>query len=356
MEAASLNSEITFTEKEQTLLDKKFVGDCESIEALWQCTTCGACMEECPVLIEHVPAIVEMRRSLVMMEANFPPELQSSFSNLENNSTPWAFSSSQRADWAEGTGIKTAAEDPDFDILFWVGCSGSFDDRAIKISKAFAKLMQIAGINFRILGNEEQCNGDFARRTGNEYLADMLIKANLQTLSNYNFKKIVTICPHCFNTFKNEYPDFGANYEVVLHTEFLSGFIKQGKLKIKKLNVKQQSLAYHDSCYSGRYNNLYEYPRNIINAIPGLKLNEVERCKDKGFCCGAGGGQMFMEETVGKRCNIERTEELVSLSPDIIALNCPFCMTMLTDGIKAMDKVDEIQVKDISEILLENVE
>lgn len=351
----SQNPELELSDEEKALLDKKFVGEYENIEALWQCTTCGACMQECPVTIEHVPAIVGMRRSLVMMESNFPAELQPTFGNLENNATPWAFSASERADWAEGTGVRTAADNPDFDVLFWVGCAGSFDDRAKKISVAFSKLMQIADINFAILGNEEQCNGDVARRTGNEYLADMLVKANIETMNRYNVKKIVTICPHCFNTFKNEYPDFGGNYEVIHHTQFLEELIESGKLKIKKEGMELMNIAYHDSCYLGRYNKIYDEPRKVLNAIPGLNIKEVERSGDRGLCCGAGGGQMFMEETQGKRVNIERSEELIATGCKTIAVNCPFCMTMMTDGVKAKD-LEDVSVKDISEILLEHVE
>ena len=344
------------TEEEQKIMEKTFIGDYESVEALWQCTTCGACVQECPVMIEHVPAIIDLRRSLVMMEANFPQELQPSFQSLENNSTPWAFSAAERADWAEGLDIKTAAENPDFDVLFWVGCAGSFDDRAKKISIAFAKLLQEAGINFAILGTEEQCNGDVARRAGNEYLADMLMKMNVETLNRYNVKKMVTICPHCFNIFKNEYPDFGGNYEVIHHTVFLDQLIKEGKLKLKKNGEKALDIAYHDSCYMGRYNDVYDEPRNVIQSIPASSIKEVKRSRDKGLCCGAGGGQMFMEENKGKRVNMERTEELLETGSSTIASNCPFCMTMLTDGVKAKDKIEEVAVKDVAEIILENLD
>lgn len=344
------------SEAEQKIFDKKFIGEYEAPEALWQCTSCGACMQECPVQIEHVPAIINMRRSLVMMESDFPALLQTTFANLENNSAPWAFPQAERADWADGTGIKSAAENPDFDILFWVGCAGSFDDRAKKVSLAFSKLLQIAGVNFAILGIEEQCNGDVARRAGNEYLADMLVKMNIDTLNRYKVKKIVTFCPHCFNTFKNEYPDFGANYEVYHHSQYLNMLVESGKLKIKPNGAKQLKTAYHDSCYLGRYNNIYDAPRNIIERIPGAEIKEASRCRDKGLCCGAGGAQMFMEETVGKRVNVERTEELLECGADTIAVNCPFCMTMITDGLKAKDKEEEVLVKDIAEILLDNVE
>lgn len=348
------NEHYTPTEEEQKILAKPFLGEYESIEALWQCTTCGACMQECPVNIEHVPAIVEMRRSLVMMEANFPELLQNTFGNLETNSTPWAFPSSERADWAEGLGINTAAELQEFDVLFWVGCAGSFDDRAKKVSVAFSRLMQKAGVNFAILGTEEQCNGDVARRTGNEYLADMMIKANIETLNQYKFKKVVATCPHCFNTFKNDYPTFGANYDVIHHTQFIMELIKEGKLTLKDNNEYIESLTYHDSCYIGRYNNIYDEPRKTLLSVPGLEIKEVKRSKDKGLCCGAGGGQMFLEETAGKRVNIERTEELLSTGAKTIAVNCPFCMTMISDGVKA--KEADVKVKDISEIILDNVE
>ncbi|MFP4369193.1 MAG: heterodisulfide reductase-related iron-sulfur binding cluster [Bacteroidota bacterium] len=349
-----VGEEPSLTEEEQQILDKKFVGEYENIEALWQCTTCGACMQECPVMIEHVPAIVGMRRSLVMMEADFPQELQNTFGNMENNSTPWAFSPMERADWAEGTGIKTAAENPGFDILFWVGCAGSFDDRAKKISLAFAKLMQAADVNFAILGTEEQCNGDVARRTGHEYLADMMIKANIETLKNYDVKKIVTTCPHCFNIFKNEYPDFGGSYEVIHHTSYIQELIDSGKLKMKG-NGEALDITYHDSCYMGRYNNIYDEPRSTLKKVPGLNILEVDRSGDRGLCCGAGGGQMFMEETKGKRVNIERTEELLGSGAKTIAANCPFCMTMLSDGVKAKD-AEDIQVKDLAEIILEHAD
>jgi Fe-S oxidoreductase len=346
--------EIKLDEKEQAVIDRTFVGDYESVEALWQCTTCGACMQECPIMIEHIPAIIGMRRNLVMMEANFPQLLQTAFGNLENNSTPWAFPQTERADWADGLDIKTAADNQEFDILFWVGCAGSFDDRAKKISVAFAKLMKAAGVNFAILGTEEHCNGDVARRTGNEYLADMLVKMNVETLNNYNVKKIVTICPHCFNTLKNEYPDFDGNYEVVHHTQFLSELIDQGKLKMKQ-NGADNKIAYHDSCYLGRYNKIYDHPRDIIKKMGG-SISEPGRTRDRGFCCGAGGGQMFMEETEGKRVNIDRTEELIESGAKTIGLNCPFCMTMIGDGVKAADKEDVVEVKDIAELLLDRVE
>jgi Fe-S oxidoreductase len=350
----SKNGEVALSDDEQKILDKKFIGDYQSIEALWQCTTCGACMQECPVNIEHVPAIIDMRRSLVMMESEFPTLLQNTFGNIETNATPWAFSPSERADWAEGANVQIAAEVQEFDVLFWVGCAGSFDDRAKKVSLAFSKLMQFAGVNFAILGTEEQCNGDVARRTGNEYLADMMVKANIETLNQYKFSKIVATCPHCFNTLKNEYPTFGANYEVIHHSQFIMQLIKDGKLNLTEHGDAINDFTYHDSCYIGRYNNIYDEPRNTLLSVPGLKIKEVNRSKDKGLCCGAGGGQMFLEEDQGKRVNIERTEELLETGAKNIAVNCPFCMTMITDGVKAKD-AEDVKVKDISEIILESI-
>jgi Fe-S oxidoreductase/nitrate reductase gamma subunit len=342
-----------YNEADQAIMDKPYIGDYQNKEALWECTTCGACMQECPVMNEHVPAIVDMRRSLVMMEADFPPELQSSFSDMENNGCPWAVPAADRMNWAEGKDIKTCADNQDSDVLFWVGCAGIVDERAQKIALAFTELMDKAGVNFTVLGTEEQCCGDPARRTGNEYLADMLVKSNMETFENYNVKKMVTTCPHCLNTFKNEYPDAGAKFEVVHHAEFLNELVAAGKLKFKPNS--SMNVTYHDSCYLGRYNETYDAPREALGSIRGLEINEPKRSKDKGFCCGGGGGQMFMEETKGKRVNLERTEELMATGADTIALNCPFCMTMITDGVKEKEVTETVKVKDIAEIMFENL-
>ncbi|PJA95420.1 MAG: Fe-S oxidoreductase [Ignavibacteriales bacterium CG_4_9_14_3_um_filter_34_10] len=332
--------------------EKTLVHNYISDEELWACTTCMACVQECPVTIEHVDAIVDMRRNLVLTESEFPNELNSIFKNLETNFTPWAFNHQDRAAWAEGLNVKTMAEDSNCDLLFWVGCAGSYDARYQKVSKSFVKILQNAGVDFRILGTEEKCNGDTARRLGNEYLAQMLIQENVETLNNYKVKKIVTACPHCFNSLKNEFPQFGGNFEVIHHSQFIEELISQGKIQLKE--SKAEKITYHDSCYLGRYNGIYDSPRNSIKSIKNIELVEMDRNRDRGFCCGAGGGRMFLEENEGTRVNETRVSEALSKSPDTIATACPFCMTMMNDGIKTFDKNDVVNVKDISEIVLEN--
>ncbi|MDZ7763587.1 MAG: (Fe-S)-binding protein [Melioribacteraceae bacterium] len=340
-------------EKVEGVTDKQLVHDFITPEELWACTTCNACVYECPVTIEHLDSIIDMRRNLALMEADFPQELNTVFKNIETNFTPWAFNHQDRANWAEGLDIKTMAEDSDNEILFWVGCAGSYDDRYKKVTQAFAKIMQKAGVNFRILGTEEKCNGDTARRLGNEYLAQMMMQENIETLNNYGVKKIVTGCPHCYNSLKHEFPQFGGNYEVVHHTEMIEDLVNNGKIELKDDEVKSK-VTFHDSCYLGRYNNIYDQPRNPLKKVKGVDLVEMERSKDKGFCCGAGGGRMFMEETEGQRINVNRTEEALGTGADTIASACPFCMTMMTDGVKSFEKQDDVGVKDIAEIVLEN--
>lgn len=339
---------------EHELLNKKLVHDYVKDIELWECTTCMACVQECPVMIEHLDAIIDMRRYLVLTESEFPSDLNNVFKSLETNFTPWAFSQSERASWAEGMDIKTMAEDSNGEILFWVGCAGSFDDRYKKVTKAFATIMKEAGVDFRILGTEEKCNGDTARRLGNEYLAQMLMQENIQTLNSYNIKKIVTACPHCYHSLKNEYPQFGGNFEVKHHSEFISDLINNGRLKLKD-NSDVKKVTYHDSCYLGRYNNIFDEPRNVIEKSGKFDIIEMQRNKSKGFCCGAGGGRMFLEDEEGGRINLERTREAISTGAQTVASACPFCMTMLNDGIKHFQKQEEIQVKDIAEIVLDNL-
>ena len=335
------------------ILEKQILHNYITDEELWACTTCNACVKECPVTIEHVDAIIDMRRNLVLTESNFPNELNVVFKNIETNFTPWAFNSQDRANWAEGMNIKTMAEDPNCELLYWVGCAGSFDARYQKVTKSFAFLMQKANIKFRILGIEEKCNGDTARRLGNEYLAQMLIQENIETLKRYEVKKIVTACPHCYNSLKKDYKQFGGDFEVIHHSELIDEMLTSKKIKLKNNEVTKR-VVFHDSCYLGRYNDIYDAPRETIKSVNSNTLLEMKRSRDKGFCCGAGGGRMFLEETTGTRINEERTKEALSTNPDVIASACPFCMTMLTDGVKSFDKSDNVEVKDIAEIIYEN--
>ncbi|MEK7756088.1 MAG: (Fe-S)-binding protein [Planctomycetota bacterium] len=324
-------------------------------EVLWACTTCRACEQECPVFISFVDKIVDMRRYLVQERSEFPVQLQTAFRGLESNANPWSFPSGDRAKWAAGLEVKTLAEHPNAEVLFWVGCAPSFDERAKKVSRATVKLMQQAGVDFAILGTQEQCTGDPARRAGNEYLFQMFANANVEVLNGYavDKKKIVTTCPHCFNTLLNEYPDFGGKYEVIHHSTFLSGLIAQGKLKPSRRVDKK--VVYHDSCYLGRYNEVYDAPREALRSIPGLTVLEPKATRDRGMCCGAGGAQMFKEEEPGKeRVNIARTEQLLETQPDVVASACPFCMRMLTDGLAAHNR-ESIPQLDIAEILLESM-
>lgn len=336
-------------EEHEELRGHRLLDNFVTEQELWACTTCRACMEECPVNIEHVPAIVDMRRYLVLTESRFPDELTGTFKNLETNFTPWAFSHETRAEWAQGLGVKTMAETggDGIDLLYWVGCAGSYDRRYQSVSRAMVKLLGAAGLRFAILGTEEKCNGDPARRSGNEYLAQMLINENVETLNRYRVKKIVATCPHCFNTLKNEFPQFGGKYEVVHHTELLQQLIREGRLRAGK--VSGATTTFHDSCYIGRYNGIYDEPRSLL-AAAGAHLVEMRRSRDRGFCCGAGGARMFMEEKEGKRVNVERVEEALGLNPDTIATACPFCMTMLTDGLKAKDADDRVRVRDVAEV------
>ena len=323
-------------------------------EELWQCTSCRACVQECPVAIDQLDIINEMRRNLVLSEGRFPAEIQPAFESMERNGSPWAFDPADRAEWAEGLRIETMAEvaarghSPE--ILFWVGCMGSFDDRSKKIAVAVARILQAAGIDFAILGQEESCNGDPARRMGNEYLYQILAKQNIETLDRYGVRTVLTMCPHCFHQIGNEYPQLGGNYEVVHHSTFIQKLLEEGRVPLDTAEGQALTITYHDSCYLGRYNDVYEAPRETLKrALPVIKLVEPARTKSRGLCCGAGGGRMWMEETQGKRINVERTEELLATGADAVAVACPFCMTMIADGIKQANS--EVPVLDISEVV-----
>ena len=336
------------------ILEHRLLDNFITEEELWQCTTCRACIQECPVGIEHLDHIVDMRRNLVLMESRFPPEVLPTFESMERNGSPWAFRPDDRAKWADGLDIPTMAELVERgerpEILFWVGCMGSFDDRSKKISVAFARILQAAGVPFAILGQEESCNGDPARRMGNEYLYQMLAKQNIETLTRYDVKTIVTFCPHCFHQIGNEYPQLGGNYEVIHHSTYIERLLEAGRVPFDTDAGKTLTMAYHDSCYLGRYNDVYDAPRETLRrALPIVTMVEPERTRDRGMCCGAGGGRMFMEETQGKRINVERAEQLLATGAELLAVACPFCMTMISDGVKA--KGSDVPVLDISEVV-----
>ncbi len=325
-------------------------------DVIWACTSCRACEVACPVFIEQTDKIYEIRRNMVLMESRFPPELQTVFKNVENNFSPWAMSPDDRDKWAtepDDLQVKTmaalAASGEQVEYLFWVGCAGSFDDRNKKVSRALVSVLRKAGIKFAILGKEEKCTGDPVRRMGNEYLAQSLIQENVNKLNEYKVKKVVTACPHCFNAIKNEWKDFGGTFEVVHHTQLIGKLIKEGKLKPTK--GTEQKITYHDSCYIGRWNQEYEAPRAILDSLPMAKVQEMEKNSANGMCCGAGGGRMWMEETIGTRVNIKRTEQALATNASTIAANCPFCMTMLTDGIKSKDMAEKVKVVDIAELI-----
>ena len=327
-------------------------------EVIWACTTCGACEQECPVFISYVDKIVGLRQHMVMEQGEFPEQLQNMFKGLETVGNVYSFANEQRAEWAEGLDVPLMADKQQADVLYWVGCAPSFDDRSRKVARALAQLMQEAGVDFAILGPEETCTGDAARRAGNEYLFQMFANQNCETLNRYQFRRIVTTCPHCYNTLKHEYPEFGGHYEVVHHTELLAELIRQGRLR--PTHRVEGTVAYHDSCYLGRYNNVYDPPREILNAIPGLRLVEAPESHDRGMCCGAGGAQMWKEEEPGNgKVNHARTRQLLKVLPDTssactVATACPFCMTMLSDGLADLEH-DQVRQLDVAQLLLRSV-
>ncbi|KAA0206334.1 MAG: 4Fe-4S dicluster domain-containing protein [Gemmatimonadaceae bacterium] len=325
---------------------------------LWACTSCRACVHECPVSIDQLEIINELRRGLVLTESRFPEEVMPAFESLERNGSPWAFQPSDRAAWAEGMDVPTMAElaarGERPDVLFWVGCMGSFDDRAKKVTVAFARILKAAGVRFAILGQEESCHGDPARRLGNEYLYQMLAKQAIGTLNGYGVTTVVTSCPHCFHQMGKEFPQFGGVFDVIHHSEFLARLLAEGKVPLDSEDGRRLTVAFHDSCYLGRYNDVYDAPRETIRrALPVVRLAEPERTRDRGLCCGAGGGRMFMEERTGKRINVERTEELLATGADRLAVACPFCLTMVSDGARTLGS--EVPVLDIAEVVAERL-
>jgi len=330
---------------------KDMISEVITEEVIWDCTTCRACMEACPIYIEHVDKIIDMRRNLAMERSQIPEAAQDALKSLGAREHPWRGTTATRTDWAEGLEIKVLSDNSDIDVLYWVGCTAALEDRNMKVAMATAKIMQAAGINFGILGIEESCCGDPARRMGDEYLFQTLCQKNIEILKGYDVKKIVTTCPHCYNTLKHEYPQFGGSFEVMHHTQFIASLIRDGKLRIAGSNGKRT--AYHDSCYLGRYNDIYQPPREILRAIGGMKRVELPRHGSSSFCCGGGGGHMWMEEEPDKRVNVKRVEEIIEAKVDVIATACPYCLTMFEDGLKTKEAEESIKAVDLSELLIE---
>ena len=336
-------------------------------DVLWSCTNCGACVEQCPVDIEHIDHIIDMRRYQVMIESNFPSEAGAMLKNLENKGNPWGVSEMKRAEWIEE--LASREVDPievqviddkapdDLEYLFWVGCAGALEDRAKKTTKAVAELLHIAGVKFGVLGPMEACTGDPARRLGMEFLFNMLAQQNIETLNDAGIKKIVATCPHCFNTLANEYPQLGGMFEVVHHTQLLAKLVEDGRLT--PITPIEEKITYHDPCFLGRHNKVYAQPRDIMAKVPGVQTQEMHRCKDRGFCCGAGGARMWMEERIGKRINTERVDEALTTDPDTVSTACPFCLVMLGDAINEKKNSgqakESLEVVDVAQLLVTSV-
>ena len=370
------------TPSEKAAHHEPMVGGIISTDALWACTSCRACMEICPVSIEHVPTIVDMRRHLVMEESDFPQEVTSVFNNIERNANPWEISNDKRAEWAAGLNIPLMAENPDADVLYWVGCMGSFDQRNKKVATAVAKILKAAKVNFAILGPEEWCTGDPARRIGNEYLWQMMAQQNIETLNGYGLnlkdqqdshamnghapgngvagiahkqRTIITACPHCFNTIRNEYPQLGGNYDVVHHTVFIDRLLADARITLPA-GFDQRKLTYHDPCYIGRYNDIFDEPRRVLTVLNSNGVTEMRRHRNKSFCCGGGGGRAWMEEKIGKRVNQARVNEALETGAEVLAAACPFCITMFDDGVKGVEAEERLEIEDISEIVARALE
>jgi Fe-S oxidoreductase len=329
-----------------------------SSEELWACTSCKACDEICPVNIEILDKILDMRRYLTLMESDFPAELGNTYRSMENAGNAYGLNQGERGEWAdqlEGVEIVEAGSPLNHEYLYFVGCAGSFDDRNKKTSRALAKLLQRAEIDFAILGPSELCNGDQARRSGNEYIFQMLAMQNVETFNSMGVQKIITQCPHCFNVIKNDYPQIGGNYEVMHHSQLLDELVRDGRLSLTGASLAER-VTYHDSCYLGRHNDVYLAPRRVVGSLAGIDLVEMPRNGTKGMCCGAGGARMWMEESTGKKVNTERSQEAIATGASRIAVACPFCYVMFDDGVKGEGKDEEVRVQDIAEILWEAIE
>ncbi len=317
---------------------------------IWNCTTCRACDVECPVYVEHIDKVIEFRRSLVLDRAAIPETAQGALLSIEKRGHPWRGTTATRTGWAEGLEIPTLAEKSDVDILYWVGCTSALEDRSMKVAQAIAKVLKLAGVNFAILGDEETCCGDPARRLGNEYLFQMLAQANVELLKNYKVQRIVTGCPHCYHMLKNEYPQFGGQFQVMHHSELISRLLVEGKLKV--LKSLRARVTYHDGCYLGRYNDVFSAPREVLGALPDVTLVEMERSLERSFCCGAGGGHMWLEEQKkGERINVMRTEQALKTKAGVIATACPLCLQMFEDGLRSKGAEETVKTRDIAELL-----
>jgi Fe-S oxidoreductase len=327
-------------------------------EELWACTSCKACDEICPVNIEILDKILDMRRHLALMESDFPAELGKAYVAMENSSNPWGASQNDRLKWTEDLDFDIPVIDEknheEYDYLYWIGCAGAFDDRNVPVTKAVATLLKRAGVSFAVLGPKEVCTGDSARRTGNEFVFQQLAIQNIENMNNLKVDKIITQCPHCFNTIANEYPQLGGNYQVIHHSQLLTELVQSGRIEVGTSD-KPYKITYHDSCYLGRHNDIYTAPREIVGSIGGIEIREMKRQGTESFCCGAGGGRMWMEESVGKKVNIERSQEAIETGADEVAVACPFCYIMMDDGVKELGYGENVRVRDVSLILLDNL-
>jgi Fe-S oxidoreductase len=325
-------------------------------DEIWACTTCAACVQVCPVTIDSVPgSLLAMRQSLVMMESDFPAEATTAFKGMEVQGNPWGVGQDRRMEWAEGLDVPVIGQlGRPVEYLFWVGCAGATDPRARKTTQAFARILKAAGVDFAVLGPEEKCTGDPARRMGNEYLFQQLAQENIETLKQHRFRRIVVTCPHCLNSLGNDYRELGATFEVRHHTQLLAELVAEGRVPLDAARADDGLVTFHDPCYLGRYNKAYEPPRQVLGRL-GLRTTEMARSREKGFCCGAGGGRIFLEEKIGRRVNVERTEQAMATGATTVAVGCPFCMTMITDGTKAKDAEGAVKVRDVAELVAERL-
>ena len=346
--------EVLLKKGEHPESEKALVGDIILEDELWACTTCRACQDVCPVFVEHIDKIIDMRRNMVLEQAKMPETAETILKCIETRGHTCRGTTATRTEWIEGLDIKLMSDDSNVDVLFWVGCAPSLEARNMKVAVATAKILKAAGVNFAILGEQESCCGEPARRMGNEYQFQMQAMQNIETMKSYNVKKIVTICPHCFNTLKNEYPQFDGNFEVIHHTQFIAELMAQGKLR--GLSMQDHKLTFHDSCYLGRHNDIYKEPRNILNKLNKTGIKEMERSYNNGFCCGGGGGRFWMEERIGKRISEMRIEQVMETKADMVASACPYCLQMFEDAIKAKGVEETLFARDISEIIVESLE